>query len=298
MPLSLEIKNYRSIGHARIELRPGLNILVGPNGSGKTCLLSSLKFIRDIFKVGAAQALARQGGSLRVYRHGVTEMSFSISESYGRRTYRRRKIPCQLYWEIRLAQAGEEGIATILHETFEIRGQHNDKQVRLFSVHISRGISQKAQIKQYICEPSSFGRDLFSLWNREFGDKNKKQLADLFGAKGTRREFVPIQNEPDRSCFPALAQYDEKITTIQSLFLFLNEYNITPDVARSSTEQLPFARMLPNGAAVSEVVDALENKRYQKLEQAHFMEMGDMYGDHDSYAYRRHFLFWPYEYRS
>lgn len=299
MALTLEIENYRSIGNAQIELRPGLNILVGPNGSGKTCLLSSLKFIRDVFRVGAAQALAQQGGSLRVYRHGTSEMSFSIRESYGKRTYRRRKIPCEMHWKIRLAQAGEEGIATILDETFEICGQDGDGTVTLFSTQVSRKNGKKAQIKRFLCEPSDYGRDLFSRWEAEFSDKNKEQIADVFGAKAKRREFEAIRNEPDRSCFPALAEYDNAISNIHLLFFFLNEYNIAPDVARSSTEQLPFARMLPDGAAVSEVVDALQNKRHHKLEQAHYMEMVDMYGYPDSYSYRRGFFPYPlYGYRS
>src|SRR4051794_22553137 len=74
--MRLTIGNYKSIAHANLDLRPGLNVLIGPNGSGKTCLLSSLKFLRDAFRLGVAQALARQGGARRVYRHGSNTMSF------------------------------------------------------------------------------------------------------------------------------------------------------------------------------------------------------------------------------
>jgi predicted ATPase len=296
MAITLQINNYKSIGNAKIELRPGLNILVGPNGSGKTCLLSSLKFIRDVFRVGAAQALARQGGALRVYRHNTSEMSFSITESYGNRTYRRRKIPCEMHWKMRLAQAGDEKIATIIDEVFEILGQHGDKTIRLFSVQVTRGKGQKAQLKKFLCAPTEFGRDLFSIWKDRFSENNKQQIADIFGTKELKRDLESIRSEPDRSCFTILAQYDRRISDIHTLFVFLNEYNIAPDIARSSTEQLPFARMLPNGAAVSEVIDALENRRYHKLEQPLFMEMEDVYGFLESYSFRRHLLFFPYGY--
>ncbi|MHC4405147.1 MAG: AAA family ATPase [Planctomycetota bacterium] len=296
MQPTLQIENYKAIGSAEIELRPGLNILVGPNGSGKTCLLSSLKFVRDIFRVGAAQALARQGGALRVYRHNTSEMSFSITASYGHRTYQRRKIPCWLYWKIRLAQAGEERIATILNEEFQIYG-YCEETVLLFSVQVTRRNGKKAQIKRFLCMPSEFGRDLFSLWNAQFSDHNKVAIAERFGSKAPGHEFEAIRSEPDRSCFPALIHYDESISDIYSLFLYLNEYNIAPDLARSSTEQLPFARMLSNGASVSEVIDALENERYHKLEQAHFMEMEDTYGDAEPYLPRRRYYYFRYEYR-
>jgi len=59
MSLELRIDNYKSIRSAQLDLRPGITILVGPNGSGKTCILSALQFLRDVFRVGAAQALAR-----------------------------------------------------------------------------------------------------------------------------------------------------------------------------------------------------------------------------------------------
>jgi hypothetical protein len=94
-----------------------------------------------------------------------------------------------------------------------------------------------------------------------------------------------------------LIQFDQEISNVYNLFLYLNEYNIAPDVARSSTEQLPFARMMPNGAAVSEVIDALENKRYHKLEQSFFMEMEDLYGLVSPFFFRRPFLYHRYGYR-
>ena len=90
---------------------------------------------------------------------------------------------------------------------------------------------------------------------------------------------------------------------IYSNFMFLNEYNILPDVARAATEQLPFAQMAPNGEGVSEVIDALENNRYDKLEQLRFMDFDGMvesmpyYSRYSSYRLFRRFRFrahrWP-----
>jgi len=296
MALRLTMRNYKSVKTAHLDLRPGLNILVGPNGSGKTCLLSSLKFLRDVFRVGAAQALARQGGSLRVYRHGQRQMSFSLTQSYGQRTYRRRKIPCQFSWQMRLAQAGPERIATIIHEIFEITGTYNNQQVRLFDFSIHRSDAQRAKIKRFLCPPAEFGRDLFSFWQTEYPDRNKKQIAEAFAAIVRNHLSGRVRDQPDRSCFPALAPFDEITSEIHWAFTFFNEYNIAPDVARASTEQLPVAQMSPNGGAVSEVIDALENRRYHKLEQVRFMEVEDMYGYDASPFYRRYYAFAPYRY--
>ena len=120
MKLRLQIRNFKSIESAELCLNPGLNILVGPNGAGKTCLLSALKFVRDVFRLGAAQALARSGGTRHLYNRGHSEIRFSIWQDYGERTYRRRKYPCQVLWEVAIAQRGPEKIATIVEENLKI----------------------------------------------------------------------------------------------------------------------------------------------------------------------------------
>ena len=52
----------------------------------------------------------------------------------------------------------------------------------------------------------------------------------------------------------------------------MSEYNIAPDIARQSTEQLPFAQMQPNGVAVSEVIHALVKRDFERI------ELGRYYG--------------------
>lgn len=292
MSLNLEIKNYKSILEADINLRPGLNILVGPNGSGKTCLLSSLKFLRDVFRLGAAQALARQGGSRRVYRHGQSQMAFRLTQSYGQRTYRRRKIPCDFCLQIQVSQAGPERIATITDELLEITGVDGGQKVPLFSLEIDRSGS-KPKYKRFLSRSVEFGRDLFSVWRAEYAGKRKSQIADEFISKRIDPLLDRVVKYPDRSCFPAIARWDRTTNDIYSSFLFLNEYNIFPDIARSSSEQLPFAQMAPNGERVSEVIDALENQRYYKLEQLPLVDLDDEY-DYAPYQLRYGFRYSPF----
>lgn len=178
--MRLTVKNYKSIGHADLDLRPGLNILIGPNGSGKTCLLSSLKFLRDAFRLGAAQALARQGGARRVYRHGSDAMSFALTDSYGRRTYHRACSTSLLSWTMTVKQAAAESIATISNEELSIV-VHDHPDQRLFCISLSRkGPSQKASLKIELAAPTEFGRDLFKSWDTEYSSQPKTRIAEAF----------------------------------------------------------------------------------------------------------------------
>jgi len=295
--MRVTIRNFKSIREASIELRPGLSILVGPNGSGKTCLLSALQFIRDTFRVGAAQALALQGGARRVFRHRQSEMSFSFAQEYGDRLYQKAKAPCQLSWEATIAQAGPEKLAIITQESLEIAARLRDGTARLFGIVVDRTHGGNARLKTHLAPEDTLGRDLFSSWQAYPCRSTAKPAL----AKALRDETIPfirkrLRAEPDRSCVPLLAGLDRVLEDANGCFRFLSEYNILPDIARASTEQLPFARMTPNGQGVSEVIDALGKKeRYYKLEQLAVAEAEDIYGY--SYPYSRYWWHYRRSYR-
>lgn len=63
--LSLRLKDYRNFANVRLSFSPGLNILIGDNGQGKTNLLESLYVISqgDSFRFGDNSTLIRHGSS-------------------------------------------------------------------------------------------------------------------------------------------------------------------------------------------------------------------------------------------
>ena len=56
-PFTLVARDYRALRSVAWNPAPGLNVLVGPNGSGKTTVLSALKFLRTLFSYGHESAL-------------------------------------------------------------------------------------------------------------------------------------------------------------------------------------------------------------------------------------------------
>lgn len=264
--LKVKIKNFKSIGSTELNLKSGLNILIGPNGSGKTCLLSSLKFIRDLFVFGAAQALARNGGARRVYRRNSRTISFSLTYDYGERIFQRRRWPCQLSWEIVMSQSGPEGIAVIIRERVNIIADINGRKRTLFRYRVDRSNVSRTRTGIHLVKPNEFGRDLFSIWDERFADDTKQKLYEDFTNKLLRNVVKQTRENTDMSIFPLVARIDRKIQELYSLFVLLNEYSILPDIARQSTEQLRYAQMQPNGAGVSEVIHALERKRFDRIQ--------------------------------
>ena len=59
----LRLLNFRNYGEVGLALRPGVNILLGGNGSGKTNLLEGLYFLAHLtgFRADRDSALLRRG---------------------------------------------------------------------------------------------------------------------------------------------------------------------------------------------------------------------------------------------
>jgi predicted ATPase len=57
----LNLKNYRSLKHINLSLNP-LTVLCGLNGSGKSNIVDSLRFVKDSLKFGIKESISKRGG--------------------------------------------------------------------------------------------------------------------------------------------------------------------------------------------------------------------------------------------
>ncbi|BBB29664.1 AAA family ATPase [Neptunomonas japonica] len=74
MITSLAINNYRSILNLIIPLGP-LNVITGPNGTGKSNLYKALRLLSDTAQGGVVNSLAREGGLSSTYWAGPEKIS-------------------------------------------------------------------------------------------------------------------------------------------------------------------------------------------------------------------------------
>lgn len=263
--MNIEINNYKSIVKSKLEIKEGLNILIGPNGAGKTNVLSSLKFLKDIIFKGAGLAVAKAGGPSRVYNSNSKTLKFVLSEKIKSKTVNRRKTDFQIKWILQLAQKGEEGIAAITKESISLIGTLNNKPVEVFSIEIIRSNINKPKYQINFNTDIDIGRNLLDSFEEEHRNLNKSKLFEKLRTD-LQEQLNNLKKEKDRSLITMVSRFDRNFGEFLFKFMRLNEFNIIPEQARKSSEQLPYARMQSNGYGISEIIDALIKKNYHKVE--------------------------------
>jgi AAA15 family ATPase/GTPase len=68
MLYKIEVDGFRSLSNFKLNLHPGVNILIGPNGSGKTNIVSFFEFVSQITSNQLGEAISRVGGAGTVFK--------------------------------------------------------------------------------------------------------------------------------------------------------------------------------------------------------------------------------------
>ncbi|AWB25101.1 hypothetical protein DA075_25645 [Methylobacterium currus] len=93
---SIECSGFKSFDNFNINFKPGLNVIVGPNGSGKTNIILFLQFLSSLRRSPIIEAIGQIGGAGSAFRRAKftteDEIDFRIVGSGIYNTFDERKI--------------------------------------------------------------------------------------------------------------------------------------------------------------------------------------------------------------
>jgi predicted ATPase len=116
----IEVDGFKSLRNFSLELKPGLNVLVGPNGSGKTNIISFVEFLGLLLSDTAPKAISAAGGAGSVFSK-IGENSYSSkikSNLKGNIQVGNKKW---IYYEYSFVIALSKGLDTIIYESQRIK---------------------------------------------------------------------------------------------------------------------------------------------------------------------------------
>jgi energy-coupling factor transporter ATP-binding protein EcfA2 len=261
---SIQIKNFRSIEKTVVSIEPGLNVLVGSNGSGKTNLLHALKFLSNLVVHGAAVAMGRAGGPSRNFKRGQGEISFKIVSHYETSRYKSKQTVFWFMWTIGINIAEPSKIVQICSESFHVFSEDDNNFV--IALEINRSETGVAKARAGLQDHSLLTRRMIDApeWIRG-GNVKKEELFKTVKEKLSEIVKDVKQHPQDASLINRFSKIHHSIRTVLREIASIDEFNIQPAAVRRATDPLPVPRMGNDGSGVAEVIHTLETQDYQRL---------------------------------
>jgi predicted ATPase len=277
MRAHIGIKNFRSIRDVGFPMQPGLNVIVGSNGSGKTNILHALKFLSNIVTSGASLAMAKAGGPARNFRRGEDVIEFSVSSMLDVSLYRGRPADFYFVWGVSVSRSDESGFVYVRKETFRVVVSAAGEMSDVLRAEIMRPPSGGVRTRFEMAPEQDLTKRLFS---SSFWVSSSSKKAEIISAIGGRIQDVlqdAKKGGQDASFLSSISAVHHEVWRFHRDLSSLDEYNISPEIARQAVDPLPVVKMGTDGAGVSEVIAALEKGQLSRF-----------FGASGGYEYRMH----------
>lgn len=143
----IAVDGFKSLRKFSLELKPGLNVLVGPNGSGKTNIISFVEFLGLLLNNSVSKAISIAGGAGSVFtKVGENDYQSKIFASLkGNIRYGNKKW---IFYEYSFVISLSKAFDTIMYESQRIKCKKRtvhtppNKNINTYDIDIERKIDK------------------------------------------------------------------------------------------------------------------------------------------------------------
>lgn len=267
------IDGFKSLSGFELELRPGLNVLVGPNGSGKTNIISFFEFLGDLQKMSVSDAVSNAGGAGSVFRklgvikyqnHITVKLSGTVRRGSRDFVYYRYSFTILLEPEAELLEYKEQRIQLKIRTVGGVPKRNISKFDFDIEVRYNDQMKTDIDIKEY---------NERKIRSRRYRCRNKKDLAEYLGAYS-----------PTKMSLPSLLRRTFNILYLPYYDLAGGEvFNIEPSKVKMAEDSAKSPRINKDGSGLYATLYGIRNRekeggrgRYEMWGRERMFENTDM----------------------
>jgi len=253
----IEVSGFKTLSGFVMELKPGLDILVGPNGSGKTNIISFFEFLGLLQDMNVSDAISSAGGAGYVFRKTgeesyETNISAKITGSV--RVRSGIYIFYKYQFKIHVPESGESIVYSSQRLMIKRRSVDSidEKRISNYDVDVKTFIGDdlKSHTNIYKCTPKVLGVHLSS-HEKEHPENYKKRLEFIL------KNFMPLDQ-----CIVGVLRFIENSSywQISSDIRGGQVYNIEPSRAKTPDDSAKKPGVNKDGSGLYSTLYAIKKR--------------------------------------
>jgi predicted ATPase len=262
MITEIHIDGFKSLNGFRLSLKKGLNILVGPNGSGKTNIITFFEFLSYLNQFEIHEAVSHIGGAGSIFtKTGDIGYKNSISaDIYGCRVLNNKKfVRYNLSFKIEVeAEAG-----LIFFKEQEIKIQLVDKRTS-FSKHTAKDVKWDLHIN-HSCEGQNDSKINILHIDRR---KVKNRFHEKFTKDDIKQRIISFSKRNiGRSLLQMVGRELDVTRPVGSDMIGGEIFNIIPSKVKIPEDIAKQPGIKKDGTGLASTLYAIRNNRYHPFQK-------------------------------
>lgn len=260
MITKIEVDGFKSLSKFSLKLNEGLNILVGPNGSGKTNIILFFEFLSQLIKNPVAKAVSTVGGAGSIFKKiGEEKYQDNISfKIYGsKKENPKRYIIYEYYAKINVSF--EDDIIYYDNQSIKIRTdskflKNPDSKIHKenWDLHVEYNHSEKGK----------HNFQIYKLDRRKFKARFFIRDSDSkLGVIKSMEEFAHAQNPNNRPIISALFPFLEYSQMLMNDLVGGETFNIVPSRVKEVEDAATPPEIKKDGSGLATTLYAMKKSK-------------------------------------
>ncbi|MDA8089574.1 MAG: AAA family ATPase [Nitrospiraceae bacterium] len=255
----IEVNGFKSLENFELNLHPGLNVLVGSNGGGKTNVILFFEFLSNLVKTNVSETISRLGGAGAVFRRiGEAEFQSTIQATiYGCQQLEDKKDFCHYKYFFELLFPKKIESVVFDHQLFAMRStksfikaEDNINNIPWDLIIDQTFEKNEPKVKIECKDPKIFRSPFF--------ERHIKKESTI---KNRASQIIEKSTSDQNSLFYALGRFFPLIPQVTEDMVSGETYNIVPSRVKVPEDSAKVPGIEKDGSGLAATLYAIKRKK-------------------------------------